>query len=232
MTAAVFDFHGTLAEAVRWGPSPDTILAARGYEPDHELRAAWWASAPEDIEHREHSRSAERYRSWERARLRTLVEAYGVPEPDHEELVEELYQATKAYVLRVYDDVAETLATLADAGVRLAVCSNWDWELPDLLRELGLAHHFEVVVTSARAGYRKPHPAIYRAVLEPLGACPGETVFAGDTWVPDVEGPLALGMRAVHVVRDRRLPPDGPPLPPGAARVHDLRELLTLPGLA
>ena len=85
----------------------------------------------------------------------------------------------------------------------------------------------DALVTSAQAGARKPHPRIYRCALAVAGAPPAHVLFAGDSWRPDVEGPLAVGMRAVHVAREERHD-DEPPLPPGAHRVRDLRGLLEL----
>jgi putative hydrolase of the HAD superfamily len=56
---------------------------------------------------------------------------------------------------------------------------------------------------------------------------PGDVVFVGDTWEPDVVGPIGAGMRAVHLWRedDHREPP---PPPNGAVRIADLRGVLDL----
>ena len=53
-------------------------------------------------------------------------------------------------------------------------------------------------------------------MLELLGVAPGEAVMVGDTVEDDVEGALAVGMRAILVDRDGRYP-DGPD------RLADLR---------
>ena len=59
----------------------------------------------------------------------------------------------------------------------------------------------EGVLTSARVGYRKPHPEMYAGALR-LAACePGDVLFVGDNLEHDVEGPRAAGMRAVLLDR-------------------------------
>jgi hypothetical protein len=52
----------------------------------------------------------------------------------------------------------------------------------------GVAPFVDVAVTSARAGYRKPHPGICEATLGPVGLEPVDAVLVGGTWGPDVVG--------------------------------------------
>ena len=87
-------------------------------------------------------------------------------------------------------------------------------------------------MSSAWAGARKPHPRIYRYLLEQARARPGRrSLFVGDTWGPDVEGPRAAGMRAVYLERDGHWPdttnpPDATAAP--IARIRDLTGVLPL----
>ena len=104
------------------------------------------------------------------------------------------------------------------------VCSNWDWDLDEHLTDTGLADLVHDRVSSAWVGSRKPHSLIYEVALDLGGAAPDDTVFVGDTFDADVEGPHRQGMRPVHVHR----PEDTRPaldLPPGAHRIADLTEL-------
>src|SRR5687768_1735242 len=66
----------------------------------------------------------------------------------------------------VYDDVIPTLSTLCDRGWRHAIISNHVPELPDLVASLGLAAYIDFIITSATAGYEKPHRGIYQAALQ------------------------------------------------------------------
>ena len=128
------------------------------------------------------------------------------------------------------------LAELRRRGLVLAVCSNWDWDLERAVASVGLDGLLDLVVTSAQAGARKPHPRIFDHTLDRCGLAPAETLFVGDTWGPDVEGPLAAGMRPVHLFRDDQAErarevgaePLTPPLPDGVVRATDLRAVLDL----
>ena len=222
----LFDFYGTLARATAWGPTLADVLAEHGLVLDPDARERWRDEAIDGVDHVEHSVDREAYVAWERARLGRLAAACGGVDP--EPVVEALYQAVKTFTLEAYDEVQEELADLRARGLTLAVCSNWDWDLDRALISSGLAPEaFDVVVTSARAGARKPHPRIYRHTLERCGVAADEALFVGDTWGPDVAGPRSMGMRPVLVSRDgdSRRPP-GPP--DGTPTIPDLRGLADL----
>jgi HAD superfamily hydrolase (TIGR01509 family) len=67
--------------------------------------------------------------------------------------------------------------------------------------------HFELrdfiaaSVSSADHGYMKPHPSIFRKVLEDLRVQPADAVMVGDSVSQDIEGALRAGMRAVLLHR-------------------------------
>jgi putative hydrolase of the HAD superfamily len=58
---------------------------------------------------------------------------------------------------------------------------------------------FDAVVTSAEAGARKPHPAIFTTVCDALGLPPDQVAFVGDSWSADVVGALRAGMAPVWI---------------------------------
>ena len=230
--AAIFDFYGTLARAVSWGPDLARVLADHGHRMDEAAHRAWQAEVFDGMEHHEHSQSRDRYLAWERARLRRLAETSGAGPTDVEAVVAALHAATRDYRLAAYDEVPAVLEQLRDRGLVVAVCSNWTWDLDDALGQAGLGSAADVVVTSAQAGVRKPHPAIFTLTLERCGVGPGEAVFVGDTWYPDVEGARAAGLVPVHVWRagDAWTTDAPPPLPDGVHRIGDLRGVLDLVG--
>ncbi|MBV8160862.1 MAG: HAD family hydrolase [Acidimicrobiia bacterium] len=232
MAGAVFlDFYGTLAHATTWGPTREEVLAARGFAVPSDIASRWVDEAADGREHVEHSASAERYRAWEHHRLRRFVEACGVGPDDADLLVGELYTATKSFRLEAYPEVPEVLADLRARGVRLAVCSNWDWHLDRAMAQANLDGLVDLLVTSARAGARKPHPRIYQCTLEACGVGdPRDVVFVGDSWGPDVQGPAGVGMRPVHLWRPEWAADRDPPprLTNGVVRIPDLTGILTL----
>lgn len=233
----LFDFYGTLARAVRWGDTHEEIFARHGLDgPGAQWGSQWVGGAVDGEEHVEHSVSREAYVAWELERLRTRARACGVAEDAVEPLVHDLHQASKTYTLAAYDEVAGVLVDLRRRGLVLAVCSNWDWDLAVAVASVGLDTLVDEIVSSAHAGARKPHRRIFDHTLARCGLSAPETLFVGDTWGPDVEGPLAAGLRPVHLLRPdqaeraRESGADGlaPPLPDGVVRAPDLRAVLDL----
>jgi len=223
----LFDFYGTLARAVSWGDTHEAIFARHGLHFDETQWTDRWVGGTVDGEdHGHHSISRDHYLAFEHARLRSRVVAAGIDEVFCAALVPDLYKASKDYTLAAYDEVADELAGLRSADVMVAICSNWDWDLDDAVASVGLSHLVDVTVTSAQAGARKPHPRIYNHALERCGLKPEQVLFVGDTWGPDVVGPLAAGMKAVHLYRndrnDHSNPQARPALPPGSTRRPDL----------
>ena len=116
----------------------------------------------------------------------------------------------------LYDDVPGTLAALRAAGLGIGLVSNSSRDVSEFAR-----HHrldVDAGISSFHHGRTKPHASIFRAVLDLLGAEPVEAVMVGDTIADDVEGALALGMRAVLMDREGRSPDFEP-------RVETLNEL-------
>jgi putative hydrolase of the HAD superfamily len=223
--AVIFDWFGTLAE---WPHGPTSsytlIFEEHGYRVDpallDEYHARW-----DGVDHTGHSTSRHAYMAWSRQRLIGLAAECGVPGPGREVLVDALVEADVRTAMVVFPEVPSVLAELRRRGLTIGVCSNWNWDLEDVLASTGLAPLVDVAVTSARVGYRKPHAAIYRSMLTALGVTAPEALFVGDSWKPDVLGPIDAGMRSVHVWR-RQGTDEPPSLVPGASRITDLRPLL------
>ena len=69
----------------------------------------------------------------------------------------------------------------------------------------GFARHHglnvDAAISSFHHGKTKPHASIFRAVLDLLDVEPADAAMVGDTVEDDMDGALALGMRAVLVDR-------------------------------
>jgi HAD superfamily hydrolase (TIGR01509 family) len=106
--------------------------------------------------------------------------------------------------LRARTEVRGARALLAIAGqhARVVVVSNnlLD-EQQEKLRECGLAAHVHALVVSEEAGVSKPDPRIFQIALDRAGVTAGEAVMVGDSWVNDIEGARAAGIRAVWFSR-------------------------------
>ena len=104
----------------------------------------------------------------------------------------------------LYDDTVPALEQLARAGVQSLIVSNHVWRLPEIIRGLGVSARFEGVITSARTGFRKPHPAIFEAALRLADTPVGATVYVGDSIKHDVEGARGVGMASILIDRGSR----------------------------
>ncbi len=123
----------------------------------------------------------------------------------------------------LYDDVPPTFAELRRHGLRLGLVSNGQRDLGAFVSHHGL--DVDVAVGSAAFGRTKPHPSIFLAALEPLGAEPEHAAMVGDSYADDIEGARSLGMQAFLLDRDGRY--EGEP-----GRLGDLRELPAALGLS
>lgn len=122
--------------------------------------------------------------------------------------------AAEIELLRVADDAADTLRALTGAGVRVgAVTNTYQTErgIRRALRMHGIEPYFGALVVSAEAGYRKPHPSLYRSAAERLGAAPERCLYVGDRVLEDVLGPKAVGMKAALCHQWRQEPPGDAP---------------------
>jgi phosphoglycolate phosphatase len=98
-----------------------------------------------------------------------------------------------------FPDVADCLAELVEAGVKLAICSNKPQYLCEkILTDLRLDRHFDIIVGSEAGRRRKPAPDAANLVLEQLGAEPGTTFYCGDSLV-DLETAEAAGLPMILV---------------------------------
>lgn len=135
----------------------------------------------------------------------------------------------------VFPDVMPALDALRDAGIRMAIISNWTWSAVELLHDLELAAHFEAFAISARVGYQKPHEGIFRHALELTGVAPERAVHIGDQYRADVQGSRALGITPVLIDRRGRdlealgVPEDERAMLPFIQELGGLLDLLGVP---
>jgi putative hydrolase of the HAD superfamily len=119
-----------------------------------------------------------------------------------EPLLEDLYAAfSRPEVWKVYPETLVTLETARDRGLRLAVISNWDRRLPEILDGLDLTRFFETVAVSAIEGVEKPAAEIFHRTLEKLGNRPENALHIGDSPLEDYEGSQAVGMSSLLIDR-------------------------------
>ena len=80
---------------------------------------------------------------------------------------------------------------------RMAVISNADGRIEDVLRRCGIADCFRSITDSGLVGYEKPHPEIFRQALQSMNAAPEDSLYVGDVYSVDYRGATEAGMQAV-----------------------------------
>jgi HAD superfamily hydrolase (TIGR01662 family) len=104
---------------------------------------------------------------------------------------------------------------------RIAVISNADGRIEDVLQRCNIADCFLTITDSGLVGYEKPHPEIFRQALKQMNASPEESLYVGDMYWVDYLGATGAGLQAVLMdvpgaYRDKGVP-----------RVESLEELQT-----
>ncbi|HEV2398119.1 MAG TPA: HAD family hydrolase [Candidatus Sulfotelmatobacter sp.] len=79
----------------------------------------------------------------------------------------------------------------------IAVISNADGKIDDVLRRCGICDCFDCITDSGNVGHEKPHPAIFAAALQQMKADPCESLYVGDVYSVDYVGARNAGMEAV-----------------------------------
>jgi len=170
-------------------------------------------------------------RTWWRAVVTaTLAHALGAPPPARRAAdVERFFDAAfahyaRAEAWRLYPEVRGVLADLARRRLPLAVISNFDRRLHDVLAGFGLRDAFAAVLVSSEVGAVKPDPAIFAHALQELSGVPAAAcLHVGDSAHEDCQGALDAGWQAVWLDRSGRTPPEAPP--PGSVRIAALDQL-------
>jgi putative hydrolase of the HAD superfamily len=198
----IFDAFNTLVTA-RPGSTATFLdgLTSAGLDASPSLLAELQA-ASEGLDHSAWSASRQSYVEWATATLRTVKEAGVRPGSDLDcwvvPALEQLHQAPMVAM----PGAGSCLEMLKAAGFTIAMCSNWGWDLRQDLDDTGLTANVDVLVTSAQAGCRKPHPRIYRSTIDLAGFAADDAVFVGDSLRTDVLGPEKAGIRSVLLARE------------------------------
>lgn len=106
-----------------------------------------------------------------------------------------------------FEDAKETLKTVSKRTLKLGVISNVSSHEVALaiLNKVRLARYFDLVITSALTGIRKPDPGIFRYALYQLNISPREAVIVGDSERHDIRGGYTAGFQTVLIDRKRHV---------------------------
>jgi putative hydrolase of the HAD superfamily len=153
---------------------------------------------------------------------RRIIEGMGGAGPHLDEAARAIYAEWAAcHHFSLYEDVPDVLRHIHSAGMKIGLISNTQRCLTSFQKHFDLEGLFAVAISSSDHGYMKPHPSIFAAALEHVGARPAEAVMVGDSLAHDIEGARRLGMRGILVSRAGRVEA----CPPEVPVIRTLREL-------
>lgn len=93
--------------------------------------------------------------------------------------------------------VGEALDILKYKGIRLAVVSNSNGMIEEVISGLDIRGYFNHVFDSHIVGYEKPDRRLFMHALEISGAAPESTLHIGDLYHVDVLGAWSAGIHAL-----------------------------------
>ena len=159
-----------------------------------------------------------------RARIRGLFGLTPSQMSDSEvDAVDTVYREFKERTRRLFPDAIETLDALGCC--RLGVISNGSSARQrQKLASVGILDRFAVVVISEDIGVAKPHPGIFEAACEAVGASPSACVHVGDRLDVDALGARDAGLTGVWL--DRRGTGGAPASVPTIPRLSELPALV------
>ena len=139
---------------------------------------------------------------WRRIVVDTITD---LPEAHLEEAFSQLWvRFSEADAWQLFADTVPTLQRLKAAGYKIALASNFDQRLVQILHQMQLMERFDRIVISADLGWSKPSKKFYEAAQQAVSAPDvSRLLMVGDTFQGDVETPRSVGWDARHLVRDQ-----------------------------
>lgn len=169
--AVFFDLDGTLVDSL-----PDIAQSLNAMQRDlgrlpleYEQIAQWVGDGAGRLVKRALTQS-----EWGEPEERVFDEAYA--------LFLREYQQNPCVYTKPYPHVTQVLAELSDHDIALACVTNKPEGLSrDVLSELQLDKHLEIIVGGDSLPVKKPDPGQIHYVCNKIGVTPKETVYVGDS---------------------------------------------------
>ncbi|XP_043914604.1 haloacid dehalogenase-like hydrolase domain-containing protein 3 [Protopterus annectens] len=102
----------------------------------------------------------------------------------------------------VFPDVQPVLTDCKKLGFRMAVISNFDRRLEQILLHCNLRQYFEFVMTSEEAGIAKPNTGIFLKTISVAGVDPKVTTHIGDDYWNDYRAAREAGFESYLLKRE------------------------------
>ena len=147
-------------------------------------------------------------RLWISAALETLGHALQPDDPRMAAAVTAYFSAFPEHC-HLIPGTEEMLQTLKETyGLGLLSHFTHGPAAREIIEHLGLNPFFDVILISGEEGFRKPHPFVFRRLVQQLGAEPDQTLYVGDDPEPDIIGAQRAGLQPVWAtyVQNKEIP--------------------------
>ncbi len=119
----------------------------------------------------------------------------------------EIYEPFRGAAWELYPESRDTLIALRERGITVAVVSNFDSRLPDVLTALGIGALVDHPIYASPHGVAKPDPRLFEIALEACEVKAEAAIHVGDDPTDDAAGARAAGIRPLLIDREgKRLP--------------------------
>jgi putative hydrolase of the HAD superfamily len=153
----------------------------------------------------EQDKHSDRGMNWWRKVVEHTFESLGYETSqfdDFDSFFQDLYdQFGRGLSWTLHADASPALEALRNEQVKLAVFSNFDRRLYNILERLGASKFFEQVVCSEDIGLSKPDPAAFIALCNKLGFPPTHVLHVGDSYENDYRAAQRAGLKALLLNR-------------------------------
>jgi putative hydrolase of the HAD superfamily len=230
LKAIFFDAAGTLIRTVRPVGESYALFAKRhGMEVmPAEISArfrACFSSAPPLAFPRARAKELQGLeRGWWKELVRGVFEPYGRFARFDDYFAELFAYFSRPDSWALYPETAQVVSALRERGFTLAVISNFDSRLLNILEGLGIASNFNSIVLSSRTGHAKPAPQIFHKALALHQLKANDALHIGDSVEKDAAGATNAGLTGVLLDRNGRATSNSFP------RLKNLTEILPLIG--
>jgi len=142
-------------------------------------------------------------------RLRNILERLDadLTEPLRLKVLTDFQEFALADPPELVEGVIDTLRTLS-SSLKMGIICDSGYTPGRILRRVlakrGVLKFFKVAVFSDENGYNKPHGSMFNKAFSGLDVEPSEAVHVGDTFVTDIVGAKAAGMKAVWLNAQRQ----------------------------
>lgn len=205
----IFDFDETLA--LRTRPLDDLMregaLAADAYmrSTGMDLPEDFAASIVEARRFAEEKSAEEQEEHLADDAMSFLLQFFGYPasrmDPDVLRRAVDIFYAPEMTAWKLRPGATAVLATLRDAGYRLALMTNYNCDrvFQRTIDYLNLRRYFDLCLSSASVEYRKPDPLFLQIALDRWDFLPYETAVVGNSLLEDIRAGIDLGAQTVFL---------------------------------